>query len=692
MKIFELEELAQKIHTLQAKGKKIVLCHGCFDLMHPGHIKYFQAAKKMGDILVVTITPDIYVDKGPGRPVFKEDLRAECIAALEGVDYVAINKWPTAEKTLRLLRPDIYVKGQEFENLEDKTGKLQKEYEIIKELGAEIRFTQELVFSSTRLLNQYHPQITPIDTDKKPWMDENREFVSNNLRESVKSVDKILLLDDLIAKVENLKAQGKTIVQSHGVFDLIHPGVIAHLKDAKKQGDVLIVTVIRDRDVRKGPGRPIFQEKLRVENVASLEQVDYASLVDDDVPFDCVGKLRPDIFVKGKDYKERDRVIREKVHDDEKELYRKKCRIHETEGFSFSSSQIINNSLEIYPEDTKLFIKNFLGKYNFDYISQQINELKKLKVLIIGDGIIDEYHYCETMGKSPKSQLIVNKYIGHEVFPGGAFAIANHIAGLCDEVELVTVLGGNDSRADFVLDNLKSNIRAKLFYRDDGQTIVKKRYLNNYNKQKLFEVNFMNDSFVPSICESSIIDYLQSKLSEFDLILVSDFGHGLITDTIIRIIEKSARKIAVNTQTNGANAGYNLITKYSNVSFICLDDPEARLATQMKYADVRDVGLKLLHATRTEYLMITLGSEGSMCFSKTGNTNHTPALSSKVVDIIGAGDAFFSFAAPSFALGMPADLFSFIGNAAGALAVQIVGNKKPVEKYELLEFIHAILK
>ena len=155
MKILEIGELTSQIAQHRSAGKKIVHCHGCFDLMHPGHIKYFQAAKMMGDVLVVTISPDRFVDKGPGRPAFDENLRAESIAALECVDHVAINKWPTAEETLRFIRPDIYVKGQEFENLEDKTGKIQKEAEVIKEIGGEIRFTHEIVFSSTKLLNQY---------------------------------------------------------------------------------------------------------------------------------------------------------------------------------------------------------------------------------------------------------------------------------------------------------------------------------------------------------------------------------------------------------------------------------------------------------------------------------------------------------------------------------------------------------
>ena len=168
MKVVMLEKLGKIFEDLRSEGKKIVHCHGCFDLMHPGHIKYFQAAKKMGDILVVTVTPDTYVDKGPDRPVFKQDLRVESIAALECVDYVAVNEWPTAQETLRLLKPDIYVKGQEFEKLEDKTGKIQKEYDVIKEIGAELRFTYEIVFSSTELLNKhFNPQIPQNSAGKK---------------------------------------------------------------------------------------------------------------------------------------------------------------------------------------------------------------------------------------------------------------------------------------------------------------------------------------------------------------------------------------------------------------------------------------------------------------------------------------------------------------------------------------------
>jgi len=149
------EALADDLQKLRHAGKRIVLCHGCFDLMHPGHIKHFQAAKKMGDVLVVTVTPDVYVDKGPGRPAYNQDLRASSVAALECVDFVAINRWPTAEETLRLLRPHVFVKGQEFEEDESRTWKLQRESTVAEEIGCEMRFTHEVVLSSTQLLNTY---------------------------------------------------------------------------------------------------------------------------------------------------------------------------------------------------------------------------------------------------------------------------------------------------------------------------------------------------------------------------------------------------------------------------------------------------------------------------------------------------------------------------------------------------------
>ena len=112
-KIQKLENL-NKILQKVRKNKKIVLCHGVFDLLHIGHIKHFEKAKSFGEILVVSITADKFVNKGPGRPAFNEVDRSDSISAIKDVDYVIINNDFTATKLIQQVKPDIYCKGPDY--------------------------------------------------------------------------------------------------------------------------------------------------------------------------------------------------------------------------------------------------------------------------------------------------------------------------------------------------------------------------------------------------------------------------------------------------------------------------------------------------------------------------------------------------------------------------------------------------
>lgn len=504
--------------------------------------------------------------------------------------------------------------------------------------------------------------------------------------------EKIVSFDELIKKTKELRKQGKKIVQSHGVYDIIHPGIIQHLNLAKKQGDVLIVTVIRDKHVRLGPGRPLFNEQLRLDNVTALAPVDFVSLVDENVPFECIRLLKPDIFAKGRAVRERDQVVHGNLFESEKEANFGKTKIFETEGFTFHTQQLVNNFMSSFPEETKEYLADFSSRHSFKGLAAQLNKLKDLKVLLIGDGIIDEYHYCDAMGRSSKAHLVVNRFVNFEVFAGGVFALANHLSSICDKIKLVTLLGENDTREKFISKNLRPNVDSKFFYRENSPTIVKKRYLNNYSSQKLFEVNYLDDHYVDGKQEKEIMNYLNDELPNYDIVLVSDFGHGFITDAIIELIRRRAKKYAVNTQTNAANTGYNLITKYQKPYFICVDEGELRLAAQEKHASIETVAKTIKRKVAAQYLIVTLGKNGSLGIGPKNYVSKAPIFSTKVVDTIGAGDAFFAFTAPCFGIGMPLDLVSFIGNIVGTLAVQIVGNKKPVEKYEVLEFAHNLLR
>ena len=155
-KIFTLEILSKILNKERTKRKKIILCHGVFDLLHVGHIKHFKEAKSFGDILVVTLTQDKYVNKGPQRPAFNERLRAEAIAALSHVDFVAINTAPNAINVIKKFKPNIYCKGPDYKNHQDDvSGQIKNEINAVKKTGGKIFYTGGLTFSSSKLINYY---------------------------------------------------------------------------------------------------------------------------------------------------------------------------------------------------------------------------------------------------------------------------------------------------------------------------------------------------------------------------------------------------------------------------------------------------------------------------------------------------------------------------------------------------------
>src|ERR1700722_18181016 len=124
-KVRTIQEIAAITQQLRRAGKSVVQAHGTFDLLHLGHVRHLESARALGDVLVVTLTADRFVNKGPGRPVFGEELRAEMLANLQYVDWVGINDSPDAIAALESIRPDIYVKGSDYQDPQgDVTGKI----------------------------------------------------------------------------------------------------------------------------------------------------------------------------------------------------------------------------------------------------------------------------------------------------------------------------------------------------------------------------------------------------------------------------------------------------------------------------------------------------------------------------------------------------------------------------------------
>jgi len=144
----------KRIQNLKNKKKKIVLCHGVFDLLHLGHIKHFKSAKKFGDYLIISITANKYVNKGPGRPIFNQLERLDFLKELRIIDDVVISNSSSAEDVIKVIKPDYYVKGPDYKvNSKDKTKKIFLEKKIVERFGGQIKYTDDQVFSSSNLIN-----------------------------------------------------------------------------------------------------------------------------------------------------------------------------------------------------------------------------------------------------------------------------------------------------------------------------------------------------------------------------------------------------------------------------------------------------------------------------------------------------------------------------------------------------------
>ena len=453
---------------------------------------------------------------------------------------------------------------------------------------------------------------------------------------------KIKTIEELAVVFKKARKAGKKIVHCHGVFDLLHPGHVKHFQAAKSKGDILIVTLTKDEYVNKGPGRPVFNHHLRAETIAALQCVDYVAINDWPTAVETIKKLRPHYFVKGSDYAQKQEDITGKIYEEEEAIRAVGGMLYFTDEISFSSSALINAHCSPLPEEAKNYLAQFKKKFPAGTVLQALDKTRDLKVLVIGDIIIDEYHYCVGMGKTSKDNIIATRFINEEVFAGGALAASNHIAGLCANTTLMSVIGTVNDYRQFIASHLKPKIKTNFYYSKAAPTVVKRRFIDPSFLTKLFEICYLDEkNLLSPELEKEICDYLNRHLKDFDMVLVTDFGHGLLTPAIIRTVCEKANFLAVNVQTNSSNIGFNVVTKFRRADFICVDEPEIRLAMQDKTSTLESLVLKMIRKLKCKSVIITRGHRGSLAYSKKDGFSEIPVLSKEVLDRVGAGDAFF---------------------------------------------------
>lgn len=503
---------------------------------------------------------------------------------------------------------------------------------------------------------------------------------------------KVLALADLVKVVGGLKNEQKKVVLAHGCFDLLHIGHIRYLGQAKAMGDILVVTITPDRFVDKGPHRPAFNEHLRAEAIASLDCVDYVAINEFSTAVETIHRVKPDVYCKGSDFQDATSDPTGKLQLEEQAVQEIGAVMAFTKEVVFSSTNLINSFLSAFTEEVQQYLSLFRRRYSEASLIQVLDAMSQLKVLVLGDTILDDYHYCNVLGASSKEPVLALKHVTSDLFAGGVLAVANHVSSYVSDVRLFSVIGELGNREEFIQGSLAPQVRPYLVKQPGCPTLEKRRYIEGYTFNKLIEIYHMNDSGLPPEDDAAFIDALASEVEQFDVVIAADFGHGAISPNMRRMLEEKARFLAVNTQANAGNRGYHTIGRYNRADYVSLAEPEIRLDDRNLSGPLLPLMEQTAARLSCKALAVTRGKRGCVVLADGQALVEVPAFATKVVDSIGSGDAFFAISALCAALGTPPEIIGMLGNVVGALAVGVIGNKKAIDRMSTQKFLTSLLK
>lgn len=512
---------------------------------------------------------------------------------------------------------------------------------------------------------------------------ENRD---NRIKNKVKDID------ELTGILESHRTEGKKIVHCHGVFDLLHIGHIRHLGKAKLLGDVLVVTVTPDRYVFRGPEQPVFKENLRAEAIAALDCVDYVAINVWPTAVETIQLLQPHFYVKGSEYKKAEKDRTGSIKLEEETVKSIGGRLAFTDDTTFILSDLIDHRVKAFSKEVGEYLRNFSTRYCAADVLRYLENTRHLRVLIVGEAIIDEYQYCQAIGKSSKEAMLAVKYLSTEKFAGGTLAVANHVANFSDHVGLITLLGTENTQEDFINEKLKNKIEKIFLYRKNSPTIVKRRFVESYLFTKLMEIYEINDDILDEADNEMLCTTLSEQLPRYDVVIVVDYGHGMLSKEAIDVLCSKSRFLAVNAQSNAGNLGYHTISKYPHADYVCIAENEIRIEARDRRGDLKSMVLDVSEKLASDQVVVTRGNKGCLCYDKDEGFFEVPAFAGQVVDRMGAGDAFLSLTAFCVAQNAPMEVVGFIGNTAGAHAVATVGHRSSIERLPLFNYIESLLK
>jgi bifunctional ADP-heptose synthase (sugar kinase/adenylyltransferase) len=405
---------------------------------------------------------------------------------------------------------------------------------------------------------------------------------------------------------------------------------------------------------------------------------------------EAIRLLRPSFYVKGAEYRDAAADVTGKISEEQAAVESVGGQLLLTDDVVFSSSTLLNTHFSPFSKELSEFLADFRRHFSFDDVLDWMDRLRETRVLLVGETIIDEYHYCQTIGKSGKEPILAAQFVSAEKHAGGVLAIANHLVPFCRQVTLVTQLGEQETQEEFVRASLDPRIAVHFTKVKEAPTIVKRRFVEMYPFQKLFEIYFMDDE-QDAEARRALARALEPLLPGADLVIAADYGHGMLEGEVVELLAAGSTFLAVNTQKNAGNHGFNTVSKYPRADFVSISEGELRLDARQKTSPLKGLVDALARRMRSRSMIVTRGGAGALCQSGEASVN-VPALTSTVKDRVGAGDAVFALTSLLAHAGAPPSILGLAGNAAGAQAVGTVGNRTSLDRVALIKHLQHLLK
>ena len=511
--------------------------------------------------------------------------------------------------------------------------------------------------------------------------------------ETTRSVDEKVIGTDLLAgRLDVARADGLRIAMCHGVFDLLHPGHLRHLAHAKELADVLVVSITADQFVNKGPGRPAFTEVLRAEALASLESVDFVMITSDATALPAISAITPNFYVKGGDYVDEDADVTGNIRRERELVESFGGDLVFTDDIVFSSSELINRYLPQHSDAASEWIARIREEFSIDEVHAWLDRVAALRVVVVGETIIDVYTQCEALGKASKDPVLCFSRGPSVSHAGGILAVAGHSAGLGATTKIITGIN-HRSHEDSELGRLRErgvDLRVVDIY--PRPTIRKERLIDKRTGTRVLEIYDMDDSPLSLEADEEFSQAIRDAATDADVVIVADYGHGLISDASIQTLADLPLFLAVNTQVNAGNRGFNSVSRYPRADFVTLNGLEAGLEVRRRHVDLSTFIPAMQVKLGAVGILVTLGGSGLDLYSQDGSISHAPALAPFVTDRVGAGDAVLTITALLASVGAPPVLIGFLGNLVGAWAVSFLGNEQTLDRGTLSKAILATLK